>query len=87
MSCHKRPPELPICRPTLRNGAPDVYVGDATLYAGFRQRLGVECVDFPTQVLETAAYLQSIASEGPERPLVGDPIQTQQVESGAPFPQ
>jgi len=61
-------PQLPVCRPTLGDESADVYVGDAALYSTLRRRLGVESVDFPTQVQETAAYLRQVIANEPEQP-------------------
>ena len=52
----------------LRGEAADVYVGDAALYSTLRRRLGVESVDFLTQVQETAAYLRQVIASEPEQP-------------------
>lgn len=54
--------DLPIHRPPMQSGPPDVYVGDAALYSELRRSQGVEAVDFPSQVGETARYMAELAA-------------------------
>ena len=46
-----------MVRPPMGQGAPDRYIGDASVYKALRHRLAVESVDFPQQVRETAWFM------------------------------